>query len=86
MAAGGPQMLASNVWGVDAAVRHVLWYGVTCHPADAGEQCLGCGCSSPSCTVVLYAADSNISKEKQLRFSSCVMPYCRQRYPREKMV
>ena len=25
MAAGGPQMLASNVWGVDAAVRHVLW-------------------------------------------------------------
>jgi len=26
--------------------------------ADAGdEQCLGCGCSSPSCTVVLCAAD-----------------------------
>jgi len=26
MAAGGPQMLAtSNVCGVDAAVRHVLW-------------------------------------------------------------
>jgi len=35
-------MLAtSNVRGVDAAVRRVLWYGVTCHPADAGdEQCL----------------------------------------------
>ena len=27
MAAGGPQMLAtSNVWGVDAAVRRVLWW------------------------------------------------------------
>ena len=54
MAAGGPQMLAtSNVRGVDAAVRRVLWCGVTCHPADAGdEQCLRCGCSSPSCTVM----------------------------------
>ena len=29
MAAGGPQMLAtSNVCGVDAAVRHVLWHFV----------------------------------------------------------
>jgi len=53
------QMLAtSNVCGVDAAVRHVLWYGVTCHLADAGdEQCLRCGCSSPSCIVVFCAAD-----------------------------
>ena len=53
------QMLAtSNVWGVDVPVRHVLWYSVTCHPADAGdEQCLRCGCTSPSCTVVLCAAD-----------------------------
>jgi len=48
------QMLAtSNVCCVDAAVRHVLWCGVTCHPADAGdEQCLLCGRSSASCTVV----------------------------------
>jgi len=38
---------------VDAAVRRVLWCGVTCHPADAGdEQCPRCGCSSLSCTVV----------------------------------
>jgi len=29
---------------VDAAVHHVLWCGVTCHLADAGdEQCLRCG-------------------------------------------
>jgi len=49
MAAGGPQMLATS---------NVLWCGVTCHPADAGDdQCLKCGCSSPSCTVVLCAAD-----------------------------
>ena len=42
----------SEAWTVDAAVRHVLWCGVTCHPADAAdEQCLRCGCSSPSCTV-----------------------------------
>ena len=48
------QMLStSNVWGVDAAVRHVLWYGVTRHPADAGdEQCLRCGCSSPWCCIM----------------------------------
>ena len=59
MAAGGLQMLAtSNVCGVDAAVRHLLWCGVTCHPADAGdEQCVRCGCSSASSTVVLGAAD-----------------------------
>jgi len=38
---------------VDAAVRRVLLYGVTCHPADGGdEHCLRCGCSSPSCTAV----------------------------------
>ena len=37
-------LVTSNVCnGVDTAVRHVLWYGVTCHPADAGdEQCLPC--------------------------------------------
>jgi len=51
------QMLTSNVGGVDAAVRHVLWYGVACHPADADEQCRRCGCSGPSCAVVLCAAD-----------------------------
>ena len=53
MAAGGPQMLAtSNVSGVDAAVRRVLWQGVTCHLADAGnEQCLRCGCYNPLRTV-----------------------------------
>jgi len=38
---------------VDAAVRHVLWYGVTCHPADAAdEQCCACVYS-----VVPRAAD-----------------------------
>ena len=70
-----PQMLAtSNVWGVDAAVCHVLWSGVTCHPADAGdEQCLRCGCSSPSCAVVLCAG-----KEAAKRVSSSVVVYlCR---------
>ena len=47
-------MLAtSNDWNVDAAVRHVVWCGVTCHPADAAdEQWLRRGCSSPSWTVV----------------------------------
>jgi len=58
MAAGRSQILpTNNVWGVDAAVRHVLWYGVTCHPADtADKQRLRCGCSS--CSSVCTAAAS----------------------------
>ena len=48
----------SNVWCVDGAVCHVLWCGVTCRPADVGdEQYLRCGWNSPSCSVVLCAAD-----------------------------
>ena len=39
MAAGGPQMLAtSNVWGVDAADRHVLWCFVLQTPMDRCTQ------------------------------------------------
>ena len=59
------QMLAtSNVCCVDAAVRRVLWCGVTCHPADAGdEQCLLCGRSSASCTVVLCTVCAGVHSD-----------------------
>jgi len=62
---------------VDAAVRHVLWYGVTCHPADAGnEQCLRCGCSSPSCTVVGVTCHPADAGNEQCLRCGCSSPSC----------
>jgi len=89
MAAGGLQMLlTSNDWDVDAAVRHVLWSGVTCHPADAGdEQCMRRGCSSPSCTVVrcylppgrcCLRAISEVWMQQSVMYCGTVLPATRQ--------
>jgi len=47
--------LDDRTWNAGVAVRTADGSRRT---ADAGdEQCLRCGCSSPSCTVVLSAAD-----------------------------
>ena len=46
---------------MDAAVRHVLWYGVTCHPADAADETMSmselCMQQSVVYSVVPRAAD-----------------------------
>ena len=55
MAAGGPQMLAtSNVWGVDAAVRHVLWCFVLQGP-------LHTACAAPAVSVMPKPSQNTVS-------------------------
>jgi len=67
---------------VDAAVRHVLWCGVTCHLADAGdEQCLSVDTAVRHvlwCGVTCHLADAG--DEQCLRCGcssrSCTVVLC----------